>query len=291
LEHKEKEIADMSKAEVHITPKGIALHPWLTLPDTKFDKEGKYKVDLRLDPDDEVHAAFIEKLSDDNKRHWDEVAKKDKKKAAIARSPRDPIKAEVDPATGEETGMVIVRFSSRYQPSLFDADRNQITDDLKIGTGSVVKVAFTKNYYYNAKDNEVGLNLYLMQVQIVKLVEYNARGVAVAGFEVEDGGFKADQPPPKESFPTDAPGEGEEDEEQDDLPFDNPPPAASGGDDDPRDELIEKALVDDKKLGLADRSHKAKIGYPQLRELWDAKKGNPAMFRIALNTMLKQKGV
>jgi hypothetical protein len=287
LEHKEKEIADMSKRQTFITPKGVAKYPWLTVPSTQFNPDGDYKVDLVLDPSDPAVEAFLSSLDEDVKTYFSELAKKDKKKANLAKTAKVPYTSESDPATGDDTGMVVVKFKTGYKPGLFDSKRQPITGDVKVGSGSIIKVAFQKNYYEGFGG---GMNLYLQQVQIINLVEYNAKGEPAAGFEEEEG-FEADQPPPKESFPTDAPGEGEEGEEQDNLPFDNPPPAASGGDDDPRDELIEKALVDDKKLGLADRSHKAKIGYPQLRELWDAKKGNPAMFRIALNTMLKQKGV
>ena len=49
--------------------------------------------------------------------------------------------------------------------------------------------------------NEVGMNLYLSSVQVLKLVEYTG-GDAPDGFEAEDG-YQADQPPPKEEFPGD----------------------------------------------------------------------------------------
>lgn len=281
----------MSKRQTFITPKGVAKYPWLTIPSTQFNPDGDFKVDLVLDPSDPVVEAFLSGLDEDVKTYFSELAKKDKKKANLAKTAKVPYTSESDPSTGQDTGMVVVKFKSGYKPGLFDAKRQPITDeDIRVGSGSIIRVAFTKNFYEGFGG---GMNLYLQQVQIINLVEYNANGEPAAGFEEEEG-FEADQPPPRESFPTAEAGDdepGEKEEEQDDLPYDDQPPAAPSGGDDPRDELVERALIDDKKMNLADRLHAAKIGYPQLRELWDAKKGNSAMFRIALNNMLKQKGV
>lgn len=277
----------MSKRPTFITPKGVAKYPWLTIPSTQFNPDGDYKVDLVLDPSDPAVEAFLSGLDEDVKTYFSELAKKDKKKSNLAKTAKVPYTSESDPSTGQDTGMVVVKFKSGYKPALFDSKRQPITDDdIKVGSGSIIKVAFTKNFYEGFGG---GMNLYLQQVQIIKLVEYNAKGEPAAGFDEEEG-FEADQPPPKEEFAGGMREPGS-DEEEDDLPFDDKPPADSGGDDDPRDEPIEKAFVADKNFNLADRVHKAKIGYPQLRELWDAKKGNAAMFRISLNNILKQKGV
>ena len=34
------------------TPKGTALYPWLTRPDTQFHPEGQYKVNVRMSKED-----------------------------------------------------------------------------------------------------------------------------------------------------------------------------------------------------------------------------------------------
>ena len=34
------------------TPKGKAIYPWLTEPDRKFNPDGEYKINLRLNADD-----------------------------------------------------------------------------------------------------------------------------------------------------------------------------------------------------------------------------------------------
>ena len=36
------------------TPKGIAQYPWLSKPDTKFNEEGVYKVDLIIPKSDAI---------------------------------------------------------------------------------------------------------------------------------------------------------------------------------------------------------------------------------------------
>lgn len=277
-----------NKKQVFLTPKGIALYPWLTTPDKQFNPEGDYKVELKLDPNDPEVEKFIDGLADDVKAYFTEAAKKDKAKAGLAKTARVPVHADVERDTGQETGLVVVKFKSGFKPGLFDSMGSPIVDDIRIGSGSIIRVAFSKNFY-DAFGG--GMNLYLQQVQIIKFVEYNARGVSA--FDAVEGGFQADQPAPAEEFG----GNKDEDKvkvEDDDLPFDKPQqkkaPAAKA-EDDPRDEKIDKALVEDTKFKLADRCAAAKLGFPELRELWDSKKGNPAMFRISLNNLLKQKGV
>ena len=278
-------MATTVKKQMFVTPKGVARFPWLTVPDTRFDKEGKYKIDLVLDLEDEAAAQFVDALSQENKAHWDEVAKKDKSKAAASKSPHDPFKPDIDRSTGDETGKIVVKFSSQFPPTLWDAARQKITGDIKVGGGSEVRVAFVKNFYYNAKDKECGMNLYLQQVQIIKLVEYGSQSVAAEGFDDEGDGFHADQPPPEEF------GDKQGEEAEDHIPGLGP---EDGKKDEPTDDPvyadIDAALADDKKLNLADRCAKAGLGYEELKPiLLDAKK-NPVMFRIKLNTVLKSKG-
>lgn len=279
-----------NKKPMFLTPQGIALYPWLTTPDKQFNPEGDYKVELKLDPNDPEVEKFIDGLADDVKAYFTEAAKKDKSKAGLAKTARVPVHADVERDTGQETGLVVVKFKSGFKPGLFDSMGSPIVDDIKVGSGSIIRVAFTKNFY-DAFGG--GMNLYLQQVQIIKFVEYNARGVSA--FDAVEGGYQADQPEPAEGFGGDSNPDAEKVEvEKDDLPFDKPQQKkapAGKAEEDPRDALIDKALLEDTKFKLADRSAKAKLGFDDLRELWDAKKGNPAMFRIGLNNLLKQKGV
>lgn len=266
----------MSKKQMFVTPKGFARYPRLTVPDTHYDPSGKYKVDLILDQGLPEVKAFLAGLENDKNAYFAELAKRDRRKAGIAMTAKAPFSPEVSPLTGQETGMVIVKFKSSYKPALFDAKRQPITDDkIMIGNGSIIRVAFTKNFYEGFGG---GMNLYLKQVQIIKLEEPLHGEDAAFG---EEDGYEYGQPPQENN----ALG--------DDIPYEDemPPPNTSSGEDDPRDPFIEKALLDDKNMNLADRLHKANVGYPELREIWDMKKGNSAMFRITLNNMLKQKGV
>ena len=56
------------------TPTGVALYPWLSKPDTKYNKDGEYKVDLVLSKKDakpiidDINGVFQENLDLEMKR-------------------------------------------------------------------------------------------------------------------------------------------------------------------------------------------------------------------------------
>lgn len=294
------------KRQLFTTPRGLAHYPYLVKPDFGHgdfkNSTGKYKVGLKLDPENAQHAEWLAALEEEIMSYYAEVAKKEPKKKAICAHPHMPFKAEVDDESGDPTGLIIVYFASKHRPRLFDAARQPILGEPNIGNGSEVKVAFTKNYYYMAKDNEVGMNLYLSSVQVLKLVEYTG-GDAPDGFEAEDG-YQADQPPPKEEFPgDDDKGDGAppvdrkaKQEEQDDIPFDHPPKVKAGAKkeanaDDPRLVMIDAAIAGDAVLG--DLCKKAGLGYDELLVIWEATvpKGNSSMFKIKVRNEIKKKGV
>lgn len=155
----------MAKAsEVFVSPRGIARFPYLTSPDTKFDPEGKYRVDLELDASEREAKEFLMSL--------------DKDVAEFSKDARRPFKRD------DDSGMYIVRFGSKFKPNVFDATRNRIPDEVNVGSGSVVKVAFEKHFYPGFGG---GMNLYLKAVQVIELVEYGGPGAEAFGFEDEVG--------------------------------------------------------------------------------------------------------
>lgn len=295
------------KRQLFISPRGIADYPYLVKPDMGSEgfrnSKGVFKIGLKLDPEDPQHAEFLAALEEENRQYHAALAKKEPKKKAMCADPRMPFKAEIDPDTGDPTGLVIVKFKSYHKPRLFDAARQPILGEANIGNGSEVKVAFTKNFYFMATDSTVGMNLYLSSVQVLKLVEFTG-GDAPEGFEAEDG-YQADQPPPKEEFPdNDDKGDGappvtrkaKQEEPDDDIPFDHPPKVKAGAKketdaDDPRLVLIDAAIAGDAVLG--DLCKKANLGYDELLVIWEATvpKGNSSMFKIKVRNAVKQKGV
>lgn len=272
----------MKHKEQFITPAGEASFPWIQKPKTQFNPEGSYTLELKLDPNVPEVAALIEQLESETKAHFAELASKDKSKKSLATTCRTPVCADVDRETGQETGLVVLKFKSSYRPGLFDAKRNPIGDEPMVGSGSIVKVAYSKNFYPGFGG---GMNLYLNAVQVLKLVEFGGKGSCPSGFGEEEGGFEADQPPPPvrgDAFEGDLP-DGTDGFDPAKL---EQPDAIPG--DDPADPEIDAVISSEEEL-LA-RIEKAKFGYTDLREIFAAVKGNKAMFKIRLKTALKLKG-
>jgi hypothetical protein len=139
-----------------ITPKGVAMYPWLTKPDTKFDAEGVYKMSLAIESEqskeiaETIRSTYVEELGD--------------KKLAKANF---PFKED-----GE--GNTVFNFKSRKKPKIYNSKGQLIAnpDQLRIGGGTVAKVSFTMSAY--DKGVNTGVVLYLNAVQIIQLAEYKS---------------------------------------------------------------------------------------------------------------------
>lgn len=192
------------KKRVRLTsPAGVARYPWLVTPDTRFDEVGKYSVGLVLDP--EEHAEFLARLDELADEAYENAVKelKEKKRHQQAKQVQrqDPYTAEYD-EEGNETGKVIVKFSSKAKittkdgrvidlaPKLFDAKGQPVQrEGLTIYGGSILRVNFTPNPYYVAATKLAGVSLQLNAVQILELVSGEA-DASFFGFEVEEDGYE-----------------------------------------------------------------------------------------------------
>jgi len=152
------------------TPQGIAQYPWLNNPDTQFDAEGHYKCNLRLSE------AEAKPLMDEVRKAAND-AFGDKAKSAALPFAKDA-----------ETGDVIVKTKSKFQPSVCDSSGKVVpAHNLpRIFGGSEVKLAGT--LYPYSKGNGHGISMQLGAVQLIKLSENSNTGHQFG--EVE-GGFVA----------------------------------------------------------------------------------------------------
>ena len=153
----------MSKAKF-VSPVGTAVWPWLAVPDTRFDAEGKYKTDL-LVPKEEAK----EMMAEAKKLYIEEFGEKALKAAKFP--------FEID----EESGGVRFRAKSSKKPVVYDAQGSVIKDDLNVGNGSEIKISGLMATY-NA-GGATGVTMYLNAVQIISLVEFGG----TAFDPVEDG--------------------------------------------------------------------------------------------------------
>lgn len=181
------------------SPKGVSMYPWLNKPDTKFDEDGVYKVDLKVAEADAK--PFVEQLEAIYEEHYQkQLVEQDKKK--LKKAPL-PWKMEEDD-DGDETGNVIFRFKVNAvtarkgkdpwdrRPKLFDAAGTPI--DLTVGGGSILKIISDAYCWFSALG--VGMSLQPVAVQVIQLAEFGGGSADDFGIEKEDGFEVGDESEP-----------------------------------------------------------------------------------------------
>lgn len=192
------------KPKKFITPKGVAVFPWLNKADTKWKPEGEYRVKLRLS--EEAAAPLIEQLQPLLDASVAEALKNPKRKAMPAKKFEaliTPLYTEVVDEDGNPTGDLEFNFKRTasgvskktgkawsIKPDLFDAKGKQLPADVAVYGGSLVKVSFEVMPYDTAK--AVGIKLSLAGVQVIKLVEGGGRSADSYGFGDESDDEDAD---------------------------------------------------------------------------------------------------
>jgi len=155
-----------------VTPSGTAQYPWLQpgRPDTAFDPDGKYKVELRLSPSDAKHMTdLLDQAKAENFGAKDKV--------------HVPFKID------EETGEYAFKIQSKYQPKYYDAKGNPIPLDQvpNMFSGSELRASGQVDPYVNGAKK--GISLRLAAIQVINPVSSGMGDGAgdfdsVEGFEV-----------------------------------------------------------------------------------------------------------
>lgn len=178
------------------TPKGYAQYPYLKDPDTKFNPDGDYKVNLAMD-DNEVTGKLIAKLQQILEEFYDndeEVAKaiakgrkvvmtdvfeKDEEGRLVLKFKQ---KAKITKKNGEKIDVKLPQFDSRGKPM----------EAANIGRDSVIKVNFSVRPYYLPTTKTCGLSLRPVAIQVIDLHEFTGGGSAESyGFSDEGEGYEA----------------------------------------------------------------------------------------------------
>lgn len=156
----------------YVSPKGAAGYPKLTRPDTKFKAEGEYSTALTMD--EKEGKAFLETI----------------KQACIEEVGAKPAQSAKYPCKIEE-GKYTFKFKSKNKPKIYDSQGKPLTstDELNIGSGTVLKVAGSMSFPKVQGTQYV--SLYMNQVQIINLIEYSSSpfGAEEGGFTAEDSSF------------------------------------------------------------------------------------------------------
>ena len=196
----------MAQTQIKIvSPRGIAVYPWLNRPDTKFSADGDFKVTLKVDAAEA--SPLIKKLDDIISDYQQQQSKADPKIARYSVSP--PYEEEIDDQ-GNLTGNYLFKFKQKakihtkdgrvidMKVALVDASRTPTT--VNVGGGSEIKIAATVFPYAMKTTKSVGLSLRPSAVQILSLVSGQSHVVSM--FDDEDGFKTEDAPAAKDNFNT-----------------------------------------------------------------------------------------
>lgn len=173
--------------------KGVASWAKVFEPDTKFDANGVYSINVSVP---EAEAAHVCEQLDEIAAQQANKIVKEQPKVKASLSTRQPYETEYDD-DGNETGNVLFKAKMKaggttrdgrsytQKPMVVDSKRTPMTEATLIGNGSVVKVAVEPAPYYVAAQKQAGVSLRLKAVQVIDLVEYG--GNANSFFDEEDG--------------------------------------------------------------------------------------------------------
>lgn len=163
------------------TPTGVALYPWLNKPDTEYNKDGEYKVNLVLSQKDAK--PIIDSINEIFSENIKNEMKKQNKKTIKTANP--PYADELDD-DGKPTGNIIFKFKSKaaYKPAIFDASGETVINP-QIWGGSEIRVNAAL-YPYFVSTIGAGVSLKLRAVQVIALVE-GSEGAGRFGFEKTSG--------------------------------------------------------------------------------------------------------
>lgn len=158
-----------------ITPLGEAQWPYLQTPDTKFDADGVYRVNMIFDKTPEV-MQLIDKLESILNDYVDNARNVDRKRVDTVK----PVYEELDDGRIQlkfKQNAVITPKDRTKDPinvkiAVFDKFNRPLDESNKIGNGSKIKVSFTPTGYYQASGRAVGLTLRIVAVQVRELVTY-----------------------------------------------------------------------------------------------------------------------
>jgi|TARA_A100001388_G_scaffold272398_1_gene252640 hypothetical protein len=177
------------------TPRGVAYYPYISAPDTKFDEQGHYKVNLCI-PKEEAQP-IIEQIKGELVAGI-KALKEAKPNAKIKQAPL-PFEDELD-EDDQATGNVIIKFKSKaaYKPAIFDSKGTPMMKS-NIYAGSILKVNGSIAFY-NSPAVGAGVTLRLRAVQVIEYVE-GAVGATKFGFGEETGFTIEDQEEVEETTP------------------------------------------------------------------------------------------
>jgi len=192
------------------TPKGKAVWPRLAgAPDFKYNTAGTYSTKILLSAEEgapivAVIDEVMNKALGEAKVAYVKAKAEWMKNKAGKKAPKEPVMMDAPYFVDEETGEITLSFKMvasgenrktkekfTQKPVIFDAKGQPVTTDLKIGSGSVIRVSYELLPFATALG--AGASLRLKAVQIIELVEFGG-DPKYYGFDSEEG-FSGDDAP------------------------------------------------------------------------------------------------
>lgn len=181
-----------------VTPRGVAKWPHLQVPDTKFKESGEYRLDFVI-PEDEAEE-LLAQIDELNEKFYAKAKEGLKPVEAKRLVKATPYKREEDDE-GQETGNIIITFKRdavrttkegvqhTFKPEIYDAAGSLVTEDLKIGTGTVLKVSCIARPMGTNPLKLAGVKLLFKAAQVIELTQWGGGTAESNGFGKEEGGF------------------------------------------------------------------------------------------------------
>jgi len=173
-----------------VTPKGEFKWPHIMVADTTYKAEGQFHIKVLLTGSD---AEDMQEIVDNAHNEWKERCRQ---KSAKKWQEYMPYKVSLDEegmevgtefhfklkasGTNSKTGQTFTQ-----RPVVVGPDRAPLPSTIKVGNGSIGRVAYEIAPYEHG--TSLGVQLRLRMVQVLKLIEYIASESADDVFEVEEG--------------------------------------------------------------------------------------------------------
>lgn len=185
---------DQKRVPFKNSPTGVADHPWVNKPDTMYNADGVYKVNLQVTGPEGM--ALKEALDADVDKAFDELTADlpaNKRKDWTKQYPYEALTDD----KGETTGVIEFHFRQNAIINLPDGEKKPVKigiftakdapePDAKIYSGSKLRVRFKPRYIKVASAKKAGLRLDFIAVQIIELVT-RQRDPNSGGFGATEG--------------------------------------------------------------------------------------------------------
>jgi len=148
----------MSNEVIRMTPIGTSKFVFISEPDTQFDSRGIYHCSV----------VFEKKEGEVEKKAINDVISKKIADIHVARPGTKEVKRAPLPYK-EENGKIVIKFKSKFKPTIFDKDQNELAPDVEVWKSSTMRIKYKLNGYDQTVG--VGCSLYLLSVQVVDLVK------------------------------------------------------------------------------------------------------------------------